>query len=70
MKAILEFNLPEDAHEHKLSLDGVKWMSVCHNLDQWLRSAEKYENLETLEVSKVRDRLYEELAESGLRFDD
>jgi hypothetical protein len=38
MKAILEFNLPGEESEHKLALDGGKWMSVCHELDQWLRS--------------------------------
>lgn len=61
MKAILEFNLPEEAAEHKLALDGGKWMSVCFELDQWLRSLEKYENRDTVNVSEVRSRLHEEI---------
>jgi hypothetical protein len=69
MKAILEFNLPEEAAEHRVALDGATWMSVCQELDQWLRSAAKYRNLETLKVSEVRARLHEVMSESGLRFD-
>ncbi len=69
MKAILEFDLPEEEAEHRLALDGGKWMSACHELDQWLRSIQKHGNLKTLEVDEVRKRLYEELESAGLRFD-
>ena len=69
MKAILEFNLPEENTEHRLALDAGKWMVVCHNLAQWLRSAAKYENRETIKVEEARARLYEEMAEEGLSFD-
>ena len=66
MKAILEFDLPEEAHEHKLALDGGKWMSVCFTIDQWLRSLAKYEDRDTISVSEVRRRLHEEIESSGL----
>jgi len=69
MKAILEFNLPEEEAEHKLALDGGKWMSVCHEFDHWLRSIHKYADRETLKVEEVRARLYEEIASSGLSLD-
>lgn len=69
MKAILEFNLPEEEAEHKLALDGGKWMSVCHELDRWLRSIQKHSERETLKVGEVRARLYEEIASSGLSLD-
>lgn len=69
MKATLEFNLPEEEAEHRLALDGGKWMSVCHELDQWLRSIQKHGNLKTLEVDEIRKRLYEELESAGLSFD-
>jgi len=66
MKAILEFDLPEEAAEHKLALDGGKWMSVCFALDQRLRSLEKYENRKTVSVSEVRRLLHEEIESAGL----
>lgn len=69
MKAILEFNLPEEAAEHKLALDGGKWMAVCSDIDQWLRSMEKYENRNTVSVSEVRSRIREELGSYGLGFE-
>ncbi len=69
MKAILEFNLPEENAEHKLALDGGKWMSVLHELDQWLRSIAKYEDRKTVTIEEVRARIYEELEDSGLSFD-
>ena len=66
MKAILEFNLPEEAAEHRLALDGGKWMSVCFVIDQWLRSIEKHGNRDAVKVSEVRSRLHEEIEASGL----
>jgi len=69
MKAILEFNLPEETDEHKLALDGAKWMSVCHELDQWLRSIQKHSDVKTLKVDEVRERLHEEMDSVGLSFD-
>ena len=69
MKAILEFNLPEEEAEHRLALDGGKWMSVCNELDQWLRSIQKHSDLKTLKVDEVCKRLYEELDSAGLSFD-
>ena len=69
MKAILEFNLPEEDDAHKLALDGWKWKSVCEELAQWLRSVHKHTDRETLTVEEVRARLYEEIASSGLSLD-
>ena len=69
MKAILEFSLPEEAAEHRLALDGGKWMSVCHELDQWFRSTQKHGDLKTLKVDEIRKRLYEELDSAGVSFD-
>ena len=69
MKVILEFNLPEDAFEHKLALDGGKWMTVCSDIDQWLRSIEKYGNRDTVSVSEVRNHILEKIDSSGLSFE-
>ena len=42
MKAILEFNLPEDQTDFEFASQGSKWWSVAWNMDKWLRSQIKY----------------------------
>ena len=42
MKAILEFNLPEDNIEYELVNNAGKMYSVLWDMDQWLRSNTKY----------------------------
>jgi hypothetical protein len=45
MKAILEFNLPEENHEWGNAIEGAKMRSVLWEMDQWLRAKMKYEDL-------------------------
>jgi len=54
-KAILEFNLPEEQEEYKLTLKAGDWMMVCSEMDNWLRNRIKYENRNDLQ--EVRDVL-------------
>lgn len=70
MKAILEFNLPEEANEHKQAVQGADWEYALFELDQHLRGLVKYGDDEALAdfAQKIRDRLYEILNESGLIF--
>ena len=42
MKAILEFNLPEDQTEYQMVNDTSKMFSVIWDMKQWLRSQTKY----------------------------
>ena len=42
MKAILEFNLPEDNIEYELVNNAGKMCSVLWDMDQWLRAQYKY----------------------------
>jgi hypothetical protein len=42
MKAILEFNLPEDQTEYQIVNDASKMFSVIWDMKQWLRSQTKY----------------------------
>lgn len=42
MKAILEFNLPEDASEYAAANAGAGLRSVLWDFDQWLRQQLKY----------------------------
>jgi hypothetical protein len=45
MKATLTFNLPEEEHEYFNAVQGAKMRSILWDLDQWLRSKLKYEEL-------------------------
>ncbi len=63
MKAILEFNLPEDRHEHQRAMHSMEAFSVMHDIDQHLRSVVKhgegrYESVEALAVN-IRNQLSE-----------
>jgi len=70
MKAILEFNLPEDKVDFDLALQGSDWKHVCWEMDQLLRKHLKYDDdLKEDEVKMlqyVRDELYRFMNESNL----
>jgi len=42
MKAILEFNLPEDQIEYQMVNDSSKMFSTLWDMKQWLRAQVKY----------------------------
>ena len=42
MKAILEFNLPDDADQHNLALNGVKYWSALWDFKETFRSIRKH----------------------------
>ena len=44
MKAILEFNLPEDQPEFNNAIKGSDWKHVCWEMDQLLRKHIKYDD--------------------------
>ena len=74
MKAILEFNLPDDQPDFQLAVDGSKWSYVAWQIDQELRAKLKYdENISEdtyNELQKLRDKLYDFINSSGLTFDN
>lgn len=53
MKAILEFNLPQDEVEHQLALNGANYKIALDEMDNYLRNRLKYEELD--------DKVYEAL---------
>jgi hypothetical protein len=72
MKAILEFNLPEDSSEFDSAVNGEKWSLAMWELSQWLRSQTKHaaEGMsdDTYKAFEdTRDKLYEILNEEGLK---
>jgi hypothetical protein len=72
MKAILEFNLPEDNIEYELVNNAGKMHLVLWDMDQWLRTQYKYmPDEEYNEVAyntylKCRDQLRELLNEKNI----
>ena len=55
MKAVLEFNLPEDQDDFNYATNGFNYYMVLSEMDQWLRSEYKYNDNEPM--YKVREKL-------------
>ena len=74
MKAILEFNLPEDKEEFDAASKGMDWAIVAWDIDQYIRNRLKYqtEKLDTLSAKKelefLREALNEMLIDRGLQY--
>jgi hypothetical protein len=69
MKAVLEFNLPEDNSDFKDAINGSNYKSAIWDFDQLLRSEIKYKELseETYKSLKwCREELRKILAEDNL----
>jgi hypothetical protein len=46
MKAVLEFDLPENNWEFQAAINGSKYKSAIWDYDQWLRAEMKYGELD------------------------
>ena len=58
MKAILEFNLPEDEEQFNTASKGMDWALVAWDMDQILRDKLKHGDLfpnTRAELEKIRD---------------
>ena len=55
MKAILEFELPEEKSDFDLAVQGADWYYVAFKLDEWLRGEMKHPS------SDMSDDTYEAL---------
>jgi hypothetical protein len=69
MKAILEFDLPEDNDDFQAAINGYNYKSAIKDFDELLRSEMKYKELskETYNAYKYcRDELRKILAEDNL----
>jgi hypothetical protein len=73
MQAVLTFNLPDERREYALANKGSDLSCILWDLDQWLRSETKYQELDekTYEAyDKVRNQLREIMSEHSLTFND
>lgn len=66
MKAILEFNLPEDNQDFDMATKASKMYCTLWELDQWLRGEIKYNGKE---LDEVRDKLRELMNDNRIDFD-
>jgi len=67
-EAILKFNLPDEQSEYHMATHGQDAYCCLWDLDQYLRSAIKYEDMNELQV--VRDKLHEAMETYGISFDN
>ena len=68
MKALLEFELPEDREEYVAASRGMDWALLVLDIDQFIRNKIKYEQDKDGILQLVRDRLYFNMEEKGLQF--
>ena len=71
MKAILEFNLPEDEEQFNTASKGMDWALVAWDMDQILRDKLKHGDLfpnTRAELEKIRDTWNEILVDRGLSY--
>jgi hypothetical protein len=74
MKAILEFELPEDKEEFDAASKGMDWAIVAWDIDQYIRNRLKYqvEKFDTVSAKKelefLREALNEMLIDRGLQY--
>ena len=74
MKAILEFNLPEEQTEFEIASNAQKTISVLWNMNQWLRKQIKYapddmSKEELYAYNLCRDELHSLLNEHNINLD-
>ena len=74
MKAILEFNLPEDQQDFEMANNAMKFWSVLYELDQDLRAKTKYASDDLPQdkydaYQEVREFLRELMSENNISLD-
>ena len=68
MKAILEFELPEDREEYVAASRGMEWALLVWHIDQFIRNKIKYEQDRDGVLQLVRNELNFQMEEKGLQF--
>ena len=68
MKALLEFNLPEDKEEFDTASKGMDWALLVLDIDQFIRNKIKYEQDRDGVLQLVRNELTFQMKEKGLQY--
>ena len=66
MKAILEFDLPEDEELFHIANKGMDWALLVWHIDQFIRNKIKYEQDREGVLGLVRKELNFQMEEKGL----
>jgi hypothetical protein len=74
MKAILEFNLPDDQQDYDLANNGLNFWRVLYELDQELRAKTKYASDDLPQdkydaYQEIRDMLHEMMTDNNISLD-
>jgi hypothetical protein len=71
LKAILEFNLPEDRVEYDMANNASNYHNTLWEFDQKLRAIIKYDDkdFDQETAQKIRDLLYEKMNENNINID-
>jgi len=68
MKAILEFNLPEDQDQFDVATKAMDWSLLVLHIDQFIRNKIKYDQDRDGVLQLVRNELNFQMEEKGLQF--
>ena len=68
MKAILEFNLPEEVEQFNAANKGMDWALLAWDIDQFIRNKIKYEQDRDGALQLVRNELTFQMEEKGLQY--
>ena len=68
MKAILEFNLPEDQDQFDVATKAMDWSLLAWDIDQFIRNKIKYDQDRDGVLQLVRNELNFQMEEKGLQF--
>ena len=68
MKALLEFNLPEDQDQFDVATKAMDWSLLVWHIDQFIRNKIKYEQDREGVLQLVRNELNFQMEEKGLQF--
>jgi hypothetical protein len=65
MKAILEFNLPEDKEDFDFATKGINYYAALVEFDNWLRSEYKYNGNEPM--FEAREKLQQFINDNNIK---
>ena len=68
MKAILEFELPDDKTEFDAASKAMDWAILAWDIDQFIRNKIKYEQDRDGVLQLVRNELNFQMKEKGLQY--
>lgn len=66
MKAILEFNLPEDSELFETANKAPKLYCALYDISQYLRKLRKYENKTKIDIEELTNEFYSILKENNI----